>query len=103
MPLAVKEAVYRVGMEALQNAIKHAKARTVFVQINATPANVIIQVQDDGIGFDVHKRYPEHLGLHTMRERVTEYGGALEMQSAPGSGTTVKAEFPLNIVKSAFQ
>jgi len=104
LPLAVKEAIYRVGMEALQNAIKHAKAENIWVELRVTAQyQVAIQIRDDGVGFDALRDYEGHLGLQTMRERVAEYGGVLEIRSAPGQGSIIQAQFPLNIVKSAFQ
>ena len=103
LPLAVKEAIYRVGMEALQNTIKHAQAKTVSVRLRSADAHVIIEVTDDGTGFDQQKSYAGHLGLHTMRERAMEFGGTLHLQSAVGAGTIVQANFPVNMVKSAFR
>lgn len=52
-------------------------------------------LQDDGVGFDPQEEYPGHLGLHTMRERVTRLDGTLDIESAPGQGTTVRACLPL--------
>lgn len=102
LPLAVKEAIYRVGMEALQNAIKHAKAQTVSIRLKAGLSNVLIEVKDDGAGFELQMNYDGRLGLHTMREQATEYGGTVNVQSAAGRGTIIQASFPLNRVKSAF-
>lgn len=104
LPLAVKEAIYRVGMEALQNAIKHAKAETIWVELRTTAQQqVAIEIRDDGVGFDTLRDYEGHIGLQTMRERVSEYGGMLDIHSSLGQGSVIRAEFPLNIVKSAFQ
>ena len=53
LPLAVKEAIYRVGMEALQNAIKHAKAENIWVELRITAQyQVAIQIRDEGVGFN---------------------------------------------------
>jgi signal transduction histidine kinase len=59
------------------------------------PDNLALEVSDDGVGFDPAKSFPGHLGLDSMRERVARLRGILEIQSAPGKGTCVRAEFPL--------
>ncbi|MEA2596546.1 MAG: hypothetical protein QOF01_3015 [Thermomicrobiales bacterium] len=93
--LPVKAALYRVGQEALRNAARHARAQHLRVRLAATPAAVVLEVQDDGIGFDGRGTYPGHLGLHSMRERMERLGGRLEVESAPGRGTRVRAEVRL--------
>ncbi|MBN2391849.1 MAG: sensor histidine kinase, partial [Anaerolineae bacterium] len=95
LPLATKEALYRVAQEALNNLIKHAEARRVVLRLRCVPGILTLEVQDDGVGFDPQADYPGHLGLHTMRERVERLGGGLAIESAPGAGTTVQATFPL--------
>ncbi len=102
LPLAVKEAIYRVAMEALQNTIKHAQAQTVTVRLKTEMSNVLIEITDDGAGFDPQTSREGRLGLKSMRERATEYGGTISVQSAAGRGTIVQASFPMNMVKSAF-
>ena len=94
MALPLKEALYRVAQEALNNLIKHARARQVDVRLGCTPAAFTLEVQDDGVGFDPQAEYPGHLGLHTMRERIERFGGTLDIRSAPGAGTTVRATLP---------
>lgn len=96
LPLATKEALYRVAQEALNNLIKHADARRVVLRLQCVPGTLTLEVQDDGVGFDLQADYPGHLGLHTMRERVERLGGELAIESAPGAGTTVQATFPLH-------
>ncbi|MDF1512377.1 MAG: two-component regulator propeller domain-containing protein [Anaerolineae bacterium] len=95
LPLATKEALYRVAQEALNNLIKHASASRVDVRLRCDSDVLTLEVQDDGAGFDPQGDYPGHLGLHTMRERVTSLGGTLTIESAPGEGTTVRAYLPL--------
>jgi signal transduction histidine kinase len=88
-------AIYRIVQEALTNVVKHAGARHVSIVVTSSDRAVRAVVEDDGSGFD--RRYVrEHaLGLVGMRERAQLLGGRLEVESSPGSGTTVVAELPL--------
>jgi len=83
----------RVGQEALANVRKHAAARAVQVLLRYEPGAVSLEVTDDGRGFDpaeVNGGY----GLRGMRERLSQAGGRVEVRSAPGTGTRVRAEVP---------
>jgi signal transduction histidine kinase len=90
-PLPVKEALYRVAQEALHNIVKHARARTVDIALAQVDGTVTLEIRDDGIGFDVNRPYPGHLGLASMCERIAEQRGELAVTSAPGSGTHIRA------------
>ena len=95
-PPAVTAALVRVLSEALANAAKHAGAATVDVRLSAEPDAVVIVVADDGNGFDPDGGAGDgHLGLSLMRSRAGEAAGELDIRSAPGAGTTVRARFPL--------
>lgn len=94
LPLATKEALYRVAQEALHNVVKHAGAGRVTVTLTTGTTEVMLEVQDDGAGFDPQNPFPGHLGLHSMRERVEGRGGSLTIQSAPGTGTLIRARIP---------
>jgi len=93
--LKVKEAIYRIAQESLTNAVKHARATHLSLWLRREGESLVLEVQDDGVGFDPTASYPGHLGLHSMRERVARLGGRLEIQSAPGQGTRVSARFSL--------
>jgi signal transduction histidine kinase len=86
--------VLRLAQEALQNALRHAGAHRVAVRLGAPDGRVVLEVGDDGVGFDPDD--PElrsrRLGLTSMEERARRVGGRLEIRSAPGSGTTVRLE-----------
>jgi len=88
--------VFRVAQEALNNAAKHAQAKEVLVRVVARGGLLQLQVADDGRGCD-----PETMlrsggsGLGGMRERLRLYGGALELHSAPGEGTRLRAVVPV--------
>jgi len=95
VPLAVKEALHRVAQEALQNAIKHARAHRLEVSLTCERNTLRLGICDDGIGFDPTAQYPGHLGLRSMRERVAKVGGAIEIASAPRQGTQVHVSVPV--------
>jgi len=94
LPLAAKEALYRIAQEALQNAIKHARPSQVEVGLTRQPDGYWLEVCDNGVGFDPLAEYPGHLGLRSMRERATNVGGTLTIESAAGCGTQVRAFVP---------
>ena len=82
--------VYRVAQEALTNAARHADARTVMVELEASGTGVELRVRDDGRGFDpAAAAAGEGLGLGGMAERARLAGGTLAVEAAPGRGTTI--------------
>ena len=88
--------VLRVAQEALQNAVRHAGAERLGVRLGAPRRRLVLEVADDGAGFDPAD--PElrsrRLGLTSMEERAQRLGGTLEIRSAPGAGTTRAAGGP---------
>jgi signal transduction histidine kinase len=86
----------RVAQEALSNALRHARARSVRVLLELRPLAVRMVISDDGVGFDPGDRHVRatHLGLTSMRERARDLGGSLEIESSPGAGTEVRLEVP---------
>jgi PAS domain S-box-containing protein len=95
VPETVKEALYRIGQEALHNAAKHARAHAVQVTLAVEGEALALTVSDDGRGFDPTGSFPGHLGLRSMQERATAAGGTLHVESAPGQGTRVCAQVAL--------
>ena len=93
-PLEVKEAIYRIAQEALNNTLKHAQARGVELRLEQDAGEILLEVRDDGEGFDPEGSFPGHLGLKSMRERVARLGGTLRIESAPGEGTRIRAQIP---------
>jgi signal transduction histidine kinase len=87
-------ALLRIANEALHNAVRHARAEHVVVRLAAEDGTLVVEICDDGVGFDPDA--PEvrsrHLGLTSMEERAHELEGRLRIRSAPGSGTTVRVE-----------
>jgi signal transduction histidine kinase len=94
-PLPVKEALYRITLEAAQNAVKHARASKLGVSLSSDSDLLSVEVSDNGVGFTQLPAYPGHLGLRSMRERATILGGTFELDSEPGRGTRVRASIPL--------
>lgn len=86
--------LFRVAQEALNNIAKHAQARSVLLRLIARDDRLQLQVVDDGIGFDAASRSAGS-GLSGMRERLRLFEGVLEVHSAPGNGTRLRAIVPL--------
>jgi signal transduction histidine kinase len=87
-------ALFAIGREALANVQRHADATTAHVLVEAGQRQVVVEVRDDGRGFDPAAGRPGHFGLDSMRSRAAEIGGLLEITSAPGSGTLVRVCVP---------
>jgi signal transduction histidine kinase len=87
-------ALLRIAHEALHNAVRHANADHVNVRLSGDDGRLVIEVSDDGVGFDPHAPdvRSRHLGLTSMEERARELHGRLRIHSAPGQGTTVRVE-----------
>jgi len=87
-------AVLRIAHEALHNAVRHARAQHVTVRVGGANGGLVVEVTDDGIGFDPDSAElrSRHLGLTSMEERARELSGRLRIRSAPGAGTTVRIE-----------
>jgi len=92
LPDEHRTCVYRLVQEAVNNAVRHANARTVNVAVRWEHEKVNLTVQDDGAGFDT--RFLRGLGLLGMEERVRRLGGRLKITSEPGRGTLVHAALP---------
>ena len=87
--------LYRIAQEALGNAAKHSAAKKVEVRLTRTEGRVYLSVSDDGVGCAPDQiGRSGGLGVINMRERVLQLRGTFEFDSAPGRGTTVKAEIP---------
>jgi two-component system, NarL family, sensor kinase len=110
LPGHVEVALYRIAQEALQNVVKHASASTVRLQLRRTGNSVVLEVADDGRGWDREGRARSGAaadpmraddparggyGLQGMAERAELIGGGLTVTSRPGRGTTVTATVPL--------
>jgi signal transduction histidine kinase len=89
LSLTQKEMLYRVAQEAMHNIVKHARATSAEVRLVGDNGRVVLEVCDNGQGFDMAQEFPGHLGLKSMRERVERGGGLLTIASAPAGGTRI--------------
>ena len=96
LPLPVQVALLGVLRSALGNVREHARARRVGVTLRGAPAEVLLEVRDDGAGFDpaAAPAPGRGRGLPGMRQRTAEIGGVLSVESAPGRGTVVRVRVP---------
>lgn len=96
LPEEHEAVAFRITQEALYNALRHAKASTVQVRLRTEDERAVLEVSDDGAGFDASDTEPQGgLGLTSMRERAYSIGGELAIDAAPGEGTTVRLVVPL--------
>ena len=91
----VEAAVYFCALEALNNLAKYADASRATVALSQTNGTLTFAVADDGVGFAVGERTANGTGLQGMADRLDAIGGALEIRSAPGEGTTVLGRVPV--------
>lgn len=97
IPSTAAAVLYRVAQAAVHNVVKHARAKHVDLRLTVRGSEAVLDVIDDGRGFDVddaEQRRPG-MGLFTMRERVALAGGRFDVRSTPGSGTDIMAALPL--------
>ena len=88
-------ALFRILQESLNNILKHAMANTVTVQLSIIAGKLVMEISDNGIGFDVNKKgRPDSYGLIGMKERIKLLSGNLDISSKMGEGTSVRVEIP---------
>jgi signal transduction histidine kinase len=97
VPLPTQQAAYRIVAELLHNALRHAQAQRVRVEVHRLPAALHLLVADDGRGFEPHGPPPRSggLGLRGVRARAGYPRGQVQVVSQPGQGTRVEVELPL--------
>jgi len=96
---AMRLTVFRIVQEAVNNALRHAAARTIEVRLRTDGDGLRVEVQDDGVGFDPQAvqdraRGGRHLGLLGMAERVHGSGGRFAIDARPGAGSRIEAWIP---------
>ena len=99
LPSEVEITAFRCVQEALTNVMRHAEASHVAVRVSVVGEGLEISVRDDGRGFDVGQALQraaggQHLGLLGIRERVESLGGRLDIESSPGTGTSIAVHIP---------
>lgn len=97
-------AFFRVAQEAVNNSAKHSEAENVSISLKNTGKMILLQIEDDGKGFEVPDNFTElrvqgHRGLSNMRERMSIVGGHFSIFSTPGKGTVIRCELPLVTVQ----
>jgi len=95
-PREVEGAIYFCCLEALQNVAKYAEAKGAHVRLWTDNAKLVFRIKDDGKGFD-SATVPHGSGLQNMRDRLEALGGALEVTSAPGRGTSIQGSVPVGL------
>jgi PAS domain S-box-containing protein len=95
----IETTLYRIAQEALTNVAKHSRATHVDLILERRPDHVLLVVEDDGVGFDADPAADvsagaDGFGLHGMRERAALVGATLQIESAPGNGTTILVRLP---------
>ncbi|WP_307827866.1 sensor histidine kinase [Nocardioides sp. SYSU D00038] len=93
LPAAVEVAAFRIASEGVTNAVRHAAASRITVRLVGGPADLLVEVRDDGRG--IHPSVPAGVGLRSMRERADELGGHAQVDCPAGGGTRVRARLPL--------
>jgi len=88
--------IYRITQEALNNTVKHAGASEIFVQIILHPNEIIYTFEDNGKGFSVQELKPRQkgMGISSMYNRALAMSGVFEIESEPGSGTSITIQIP---------
>jgi two-component system CheB/CheR fusion protein len=92
---ALADHLYRLAQEAVNNAIRHGRAKHITIGLTATKGGGILTIRDDGSGFEPVSNSPSGLGMRIMNYRAKMIGGSLHVQSSPNCGTAVSCSFPL--------
>jgi PAS domain S-box-containing protein len=108
LPEHVRLALFRIYQEALNNVVRHAKAQQVMIRFQLSPEQTVLEIQDNGQGFEMPQRRVElarqgHLGLVGAAERTEAAGGELKVISAPGKGTLIRAIVPRSEPETVFK
>ena len=85
--------ILQIIRESLYNIVRHSKAQHASVSLAFNEPQLEIQIQDDGIGFDLEAEHQRHHGLIIMQERAFSLNGQLKLSGAPGEGTLIRITF----------
>ncbi len=93
LPAQVEQGIYQITREALNNIIKHAKARNITIRILQESGSILVEILDDGVGFELDQaHHGGRLGLVNMQECAQSQGWKLDIKSSPGNGTHITVE-----------
>lgn len=101
LPIALETVIFRVVQEALTNARRHSRAKSVEVRVEHVPGGVHVLVRDDGRGFNPAAVPDRHFGLEGIRQRCRLFGAPPAIVSAPRKGTTIEVTLPLPATDAA--
>ncbi|AEI42085.1 sensor histidine kinase [Paenibacillus mucilaginosus] len=96
LPKGIEDHLFRIAQEAMSNALRHSKASRLEVRlVKPSPDAVRMLIRDDGVGFDLDMKKQASYGIVTMKERVNEIGGSMNLITAPGKGTRIEIRIPI--------
>jgi NarL family two-component system sensor histidine kinase LiaS len=95
LPQAIRRTLTMVLQEALSNVARHSRASIIDIQLSREGEHIQLEIEDNGLGFDVESGIGHGLGLLSMRERMEAFGGKLEVVSDLGQGTKITARFEI--------
>ncbi len=95
LPLLIEESLWRVTQEALSNIARHSQANAVHIHLEWAAQHVSLSISDNGQGFETNLYKHKGVGLHSIRERIEQIGGIIQIQSAKGAGTHIIILCPL--------
>ncbi|MBC8080077.1 MAG: sensor histidine kinase [Gorillibacterium sp.] len=93
----IEDHLFRIVQEALSNALRHSKAAQLEIRLLVSGDSIRLTVRDNGVGFELDEKKHASYGLVSIRERVTELGGFLNIVTAPGMGTRMEIRIPLTV------
>jgi two-component system sensor histidine kinase DegS len=101
LPSDIAVGLYRAAREAVSNSLAHADPASIQIQVGLAADTVVMQVEDDGTGFDLveAEREGRAMGLFTMRERIGLLNGQVEISSRPSLGTSVSVRVPVDLAR----
>jgi signal transduction histidine kinase len=86
--------LFRIVQESLNNVVKHAQAKQILIKLHYTNNNLLVSIEDDGIGFDVKKK-SNGSGLSNISKRAQSIGGFINVNSSKSTGTIVQINIPI--------
>lgn len=92
LPPLVEEGVYKIAKEGVANVVRHAEASQLHLRLAPERSGLVLEIRDDGVGFETGGNANGRYGLRGMQERATAIGGRLTVASQPGQGTTLRLE-----------
>jgi len=103
LPPDKQEALYYIAQEALNNVLRHARAKSVTVRLKQKRSGVTLEITDDGFGFDPQNSDKGGMGLRNMRERASQIGARIKIISTPSEGTRVTVTVPKDESSNSIQ